>query len=100
MAPLDNPLNPPRKKKVGFAKLDPEARRAMGAKGGGAPRKTPRGFALDKTRAIEAGRKGGSLSKGGGRPPGTYTPAQRARASNMGKWNGLRHDPMFPKQEE
>lgn len=64
-------INPKPKKKRGFACLTPEQRRAVAAKGGAAVPKEKRSFSQDRSLAKWAGRKGGEISQGGGRPKGS-----------------------------
>lgn len=99
MPPSDDALNPPRKKKVGFALMDPERVRELGAKGGAKMTYENRPFVRNKQLAIEAGRKGGSISKGGGRPPATASPrspGEKARLRRMGEYEVLNMDPLHP----
>lgn len=56
------------KSKRGFASMSPERRREVAAKGGGSVKAENRAFSQDRNLAADAGRKGGSISKGGGRP--------------------------------
>ena len=53
----------------GFATMDPERRRKIAAKGGAAVPADKRSFAQDHELARVAGRKGGAVSRGGGRKP-------------------------------
>ena len=53
----------------GFAAMDPERRREIARRGGASVPSDKRSFAQDRTLAADAGRKGGSASKGGGRKP-------------------------------
>jgi general stress protein YciG len=53
----------------GFAAMDPERRREIASRGGASVPSDKRSFAQDRTLAADAGRKGGSASKGGGRKP-------------------------------
>jgi len=52
----------------GFAAMSPEKRREISTKGGAAVPADKRSFARDKALAAAAGAKGGSASRGGGRP--------------------------------
>ncbi|WP_369059466.1 general stress protein [Caulobacter sp. 73W] len=52
----------------GFAAMDPERRREIARKGGASVPSEKRSFAKDRDLAANAGRKGGSSSRGGGRP--------------------------------
>jgi len=54
-------------KPTGFAAMDPERRRELARRGGAAVPAEKRGFAQNPGLAATAGRKGGSISKGGGR---------------------------------
>lgn len=63
---MNSALHPPRKR--GFAAMDPDKRRAIAAKGGASVPSEKRSFAKDRDLAADAGRKGGSASRGGGRP--------------------------------
>ena len=53
----------------GFAAMDPERRREIARRGGASVPSDKRSFAQDRSLAANAGRKGGSASKGGGRKP-------------------------------
>lgn len=53
----------------GFAAMDPARRREIARKGGASVPGEKRSFARDRDLAANAGRKGGSSSRGGGRPP-------------------------------
>jgi general stress protein YciG len=53
----------------GFAAMDPERRREIARRGGASVPSDKRSFAQDRSLAADAGRKGGSASKGGGRKP-------------------------------
>ncbi|HWA61261.1 MAG TPA: KGG domain-containing protein [Caulobacteraceae bacterium] len=53
----------------GFAAMDPERRREIARRGGASVPSEKRSFAQDRDLAASAGRKGGSVSRGGGRPP-------------------------------
>jgi len=59
-----NPAN-----RRGFAAMDPERRREIAKRGGAAVPGEKRSFAQNRDLAANAGRKGGSASKGGGRRP-------------------------------
>lgn len=54
----------------GFAAMDPDRRREIARKGGASVPGEKRSFTRDRDLAANAGRKGGSSSRGGGRPPG------------------------------
>jgi uncharacterized protein len=56
------------KRKLGFAAMDPEKRRAIARLGGAAVQPHQRAFSRDPYLAAEAGRKGGAVGHGGGRP--------------------------------
>jgi hypothetical protein len=49
--------------------MDPERRREIARRGGASVPSDKRSFAQDRSLAADAGRKGGSASKGGGRKP-------------------------------
>ncbi|OJU10657.1 MAG: stress-induced protein [Caulobacterales bacterium 68-7] len=49
--------------------MDPARRREIARKGGASVPGEKRSFARDRDLAANAGRKGGSSSRGGGRPP-------------------------------
>ena len=51
----------------GFAAMSPEKRRAIAKKGGASVPSEKRSFAKDHDLASQAGRKGGTASRGGGR---------------------------------
>lgn len=53
----------------GFAAMDPERRREIARRGGASVPKEKRSFAMNRDLAANAGRKGGSASRGGGRRP-------------------------------
>ena len=53
----------------GFAAMDPDRRREIARKGGASVPGEKRSFTRDRDLAANAGRKGGSSSRGGGRPP-------------------------------
>ena len=55
------------KLKRGFAAMDPARRREIAAKGGGSVPAEKRSFAKNRKLAVDAGRKGGEASRGGGR---------------------------------
>jgi general stress protein YciG len=48
--------------------MDPERRREIARRGGASVPSEKRSFAQDRDLAASAGRKGGSVSRGGGRP--------------------------------
>ncbi len=56
------------KKKRGFAALSEERRREIARKGGASVPDAKRSFSQDRDLAAAAGRKGGLISHGGGRP--------------------------------
>lgn len=60
--------SPPRSRR-GFAAMDPDRRREIARKGGASVPGEKRSFTRDRDLAANAGRKGGSSSRGGGRPP-------------------------------
>lgn len=53
----------------GFAAMDPERRREIARRGGSSVPADKRSFSQDKALAASAGKKGGAISRGGGRPP-------------------------------
>jgi general stress protein YciG len=53
----------------GFAALDPERRREIARRGGASVPNDKRSFAQNRDLAANAGRKGGTASRGGGRKP-------------------------------
>ena len=59
---------PTTRSRRGFAAMDPERRREIARKGGASVPSEKRSFAKDRDLAADAGRKGGSSSRGGGRP--------------------------------
>lgn len=66
---MSTPPDPKKPKaRRGFGAMDPEKRRRIAAKGGGAVPAHKRSFAKDRALAASAGRKGGEASRGGGRP--------------------------------
>lgn len=68
-AEMEADMNGPTIKR-GFAAMSPDRLRELAAKGGKSVPPGRRGFARDPAAAVEAGRKGGLKSRGGGRPPG------------------------------
>jgi general stress protein YciG len=52
----------------GFAAMSPERVREIAKKGGASVPNEKRAFSKDRDLAAEAGRKGGNVSRGGGRP--------------------------------
>ncbi|MBS0411384.1 MAG: general stress protein [Proteobacteria bacterium] len=58
----------------GFAAMDPERRREIARRGGASVPSEKRSFAQDRDLAASAGRKGGSVSRGGGRPHAPLNP--------------------------
>ena len=67
MPTLDNDTRP--KSRRGFAAMDPERRREIARQGGSSVPSEKRSFAQNRDLAANAGRKGGSISRGGGRKP-------------------------------
>jgi hypothetical protein len=65
---LDSNTPPTTRSRRGFAAMDPERRREIARKGGASVPGEKRSFAEDRDLAANAGRKGGSSSRGGGRP--------------------------------
>ena len=59
----------PKVTRRGFAAMDPERRREIARRGGASVPSDKRSFAQNRNLAADAGRKGGSTSKGGGRKP-------------------------------
>ena len=59
----------PRASRRGFAALDPERRREIARRGGASVPNDKRSFAQNRDLAADAGRKGGTASRGGGRKP-------------------------------
>ena len=57
-----------KKRRMGFAAMDPERRREVARKGGASVPAQKRSFALNKELAATAGRKGGEAGSGVGRP--------------------------------
>lgn len=53
----------------GFAAMDPERRREIARRGGASVPSEKRSFAQNRDLAADAGRKGGTASRGGGRRP-------------------------------
>ena len=53
----------------GFAAMDPERRREIARRGGASVPSEKRSFAQNRDLAADAGRKGGSASRSGTRPP-------------------------------
>lgn len=60
-------MTAPAKAKRGFAAMDPEEARRIASLGGKAVPSELRSFLLNRALAIAAGRKGGKVSRGGGR---------------------------------
>lgn len=58
-----------RSSRRGFAAMDPERRREIARRGGASVPSEKRSFAKNRDLAADAGRKGGSASRGGGRRP-------------------------------
>jgi uncharacterized protein len=56
------------KSKRGFAAMDPERRREIARRGGSSVPPEKRSFSQNKELAATAGTKGGTISRGGGRP--------------------------------
>ena len=67
MQPSNEELHRPSRR--GFAAMDPERRRQIASRGGASVPKEKRSFAKNRDLAADAGRKGGSASRGGGRRP-------------------------------
>ena len=63
-SPIDNSIG---KSRRGFAAMDPERRREIARQGGSSVPSEKRSFAQNRDLAANAGRKGGSISRGGGR---------------------------------
>jgi general stress protein YciG len=63
----------------GFAAMFPEKRRAIASKGGRAAQRKGTGHRWTQEEAVEAGRKGGLASKGGGGKFNSATGAEAAR---------------------
>ena len=59
------------KSKRGFASFSPEKLRQVAAKGGASVKAENRSFSKSRELATKAGAKGGSSSRGGGRPVGS-----------------------------
>lgn len=59
------------KSRRGFAAMDPEKRREIARKGGASVPPEKRSYFKDHELAARAGTKGGSSSRGGGRPAGS-----------------------------
>jgi uncharacterized protein len=53
----------------GFAAMDPDRRREIARRGGASVPSEKRSFAQNRDLAADAGRKGGTASRGGGRKP-------------------------------
>jgi len=64
-APMSEETKP--KARRGFAAMTPEKRREIARKGGGAVPAEKRAYAKNRELAASAGRKGGEVSRGGGR---------------------------------
>lgn len=62
------PVQPLPRARRGFALLTPERRKEVAAKGGSSVPAHKRSFSVDHSLALRAGSKGGSTSRGGGRP--------------------------------
>jgi general stress protein YciG len=58
---------PRAKQRRGFAVMDPDKRREIAKKGGHSVKPVNRSFSKDRKLAMNAGRKGGLSSRGGGR---------------------------------
>jgi uncharacterized protein len=65
---IEDIVAPVPKRKRGFATLTPEHRKLIAAAGGRAVPAHKRSFSIDGNLAANAGRKGGSVGHGGGRP--------------------------------
>ncbi len=59
------------KSRRGFAAMDPDKRREIARKGGASVPAEKRSFFKDPELASRSGTKGGSSSRGGGRPAGS-----------------------------
>jgi general stress protein YciG len=59
----------PTKSRRGFASMDPDRRREIARIGGASVPHDKRSFAQNRDLAADAGRKGGTVSRGGGRRP-------------------------------
>ena len=59
------------KSKRGFASMSPERRVEVARKGGASVPAAKRSFSISRDLATMAGAKGGSSSRGGGRPAGS-----------------------------
>jgi general stress protein YciG len=59
----------PKTSRRGFAAMDPERRREIARRGGASVPSEKRSFAQNRDLAADAGRKGGTASRGGGRKP-------------------------------
>ncbi|HWE98500.1 MAG TPA: general stress protein [Caulobacteraceae bacterium] len=57
------------KSRRGFAAMDPDRRREIARRGGASVPSEKRSFAQNRDLAADAGRKGGTASRGGGRKP-------------------------------
>ena len=62
-------MDTPKKSRRGFAAMLPERRREIARMGGAAVPADKRSFTKDRDLAATAGKAGGSVSRGGGRPP-------------------------------
>ena len=60
------------KRRRGFAAMPVERRREIARKGGASVPSEKRSFSLNRGLATEAGRKGGNVSRGGGRRPAKH----------------------------
>jgi len=67
MQPSNEEIRRPSRR--GFAAMDPERRREIARRGGASVPSEKRSFAKNRDLAADAGRKGGSASRGGGRRP-------------------------------
>lgn len=72
------------KRRQGFAAMDPEKRREIARKGGASVPAYKRSFSKYRDLAADAGRKGGSTSRGGGRKPASApAPAATPNTTNI-----------------
>ena len=83
MPPSDN--RPASKKTRGFASMSPEKRREIATRGGKSVPGEKRAFAVDRTLAAAAGRKGGAVS-----PLADHISDGDKSLSTQDGWIGLR----------
>ena len=62
-------MSQPTTSRRGFAAMDPDRRREIARRGGASVPSDKRSFSQNRDLAADAGRKGGSASRGGGRHP-------------------------------